>query len=266
MPRATGVAAGGVKKRAAPKKGGAAAAALARALAPAAPPAAPAAAGMLRFGAARKPRVEAASAAADCKPAAPVTPPGSAAPAAPPLLPLPKSTAAADAVVGHLGQEYTIKDAQYGRGLFVAGKPLPAGALIAAYGGELQNARALPAGTPHTHVLRLQGTDDAVNGLTVANGLVRGADGVWRPASAADARAGYASLANAARTEKEANAKMVFVRNFGAAAVAAADGSVQVRAAGRALADLLPPGAYLMAKRPLVAHEEVLWHYQVAYQ
>jgi hypothetical protein len=47
--------------------------------------------------------------------------------------------------------------------------------------------------------------------------------------------------------------------------VAAADGSVQVSAAGRALAALLPPGAYLMAKRPLVAHEEVLWHYQVAY-
>jgi hypothetical protein len=178
----------------------------------------------------------------------------------------------ADAVVGHLDTEYVIRDAgAYGRGLFVASQPLRKGALIARYDGVLHTALTLPPGAPRTHMIRLQDSHFVLDGRPLADGLLRGRNGAWRPAAADDACKGYASLANSsAYTDKEANARMVFLRDYGVPAAAAlaadgADGAPAVpRPLNRALASLLPRGAFLVAKHDLAPGEEVLWQYQVS--
>jgi hypothetical protein len=292
---------GGVSKRrsAAPKApAGAAAKAKASgraAVSRSAHAAAGTAAGMLSAFASRKPRANGSPAAAAAPPGgklalrAPPTPPtppallpplplAADAPLPPfPPLPLPKSVGEADAVVGHLGAEYVIRDAgEWGRGLFVAA-PLRKGALIARYDGVLHTTRTLPPGAPRTHMLRLKDSDFVLDGRPLADGLLRGRDGAWRPANDGDARMGYASLANSSMdTAKSPNARMVFRLDYGVAATAPVGGDGAARPSGalapaarrpnHALASLLPQGAFLVANKDLAPGAEVLWHYQVSHK
>jgi hypothetical protein len=208
----------------------------------------------------RKPRDS--TPASDSPAKLPTTPP-SAAPAAPPPpppLPLPKSADAADAVCGHLGVEYEVRDAgAHGRGLFVT-KALAAGSVIARYEGVAHDSRTVPEGAARTHMLRLRDCDQIMDGLPLARGLRRRPDGSYWPEREAEAGSGYASLANSAPTEREANAKLVFIKSY------ALPGAPPPLRRNRDVAALLPPGAFLVAKRMLKPGEEVLWRYQVAFQ
>ena len=98
-------------------------------------------------------------------------------------------------------------------------------------------------------MLRLRdGTDIVVDGLELAEGLHKcKRTGTWRPLEPELFRWSYAALANAAKSEKEANARMVFLPNDNGSAAAA---------------KLLPPVPFLIASKPLRAGEEVRWFYK----
>jgi hypothetical protein len=183
-----------------------------------------------------------------------------AAPAPPPPLRLPRSADEADEVCGHLGVEDEVRDAgEHGRGLFVI-KALGAGSIIARYDGVAHDSRTVPEGAPRTHMLRLRNCDQIMDGLPLASGLQKRPDGTYWPVRPAEESCGYASLANSAPTEREANAKLVFLKSY------ALPGAPRPARRNRDLAELLPPGAFLVAKRLLKPGEEVLWRYQVAFQ
>ena len=222
--------------------------------------ASPRAPSMLAF-VARKPRGSASGSDSPAKAAKPsaLQPAPPAAPLPPPPLPLPRSADAADEVCGHLGAEYEVRDAgEHGRGLFVI-KALPAGSIIARYDGVAHDSRTVPEGAARTHMLRLRNCDQIMDGLPLASGLQRRPDGTYWPARPAEAVCGYASLANSVPTEREANAKLVFLKSY------ALPGAPKPVRRNRDLAELLPPGAFLVAKRLLKPGEEVLWRYQVAF-
>jgi hypothetical protein len=112
--------------------------------------------------------------------------------------------------------QYCVLDAKHGRGLF-AKQGFAAGAFIARYSGEPLNTRTLPPAEqrPRTHMLRVPGTHDIIDGRPLADRLVRCRGGrgkaAWQPADSADLCQGYASLANAAPTDLGANVRMVFL-------------------------------------------------------
>ena len=210
----------------------------------------------------------------------PSTPPPLAALASPfaaarPYFPAPAAAPAdcstADTLVGRLNEQYLVMDAKFGRGLYLK-QGVKAGALIARYSGERLTTRTLPdaAERPRTHMLRVPGSHDIRAGRPLADRLVRaklgrGKKAEWMPPEAADLRHGYASLANAAGTESKANVRMLFVPDDLAvegvrpAGYDAASAPVRLH---RDLVDLLPRGAYLVAKTDLPPNTEILWHYQ----
>ena len=180
----------------------------------------------------------------------------------------PADRSSAELCVWRLGELYCIRDAQgRGRGLFLCARGAQKGSFLARYGGVDRDTRTLPPASelPRTHMLRVPGSQQILDGRPVAEALVRARDGTgtWVPTDAAGAGEGYGSLANSASRLK-ANAKMVFV----------VDDLVEgVRPQGynalsapaklhRDLANLLPRAAYLVALRPLQPLEEIVWHYQ----
>ena len=214
---------------------------------------------MLAF-VARKPRGSASGPESPAAPPKALQPAPPAAPPPPPPRPRPRSADDAAGVCGHLGVEYEVRDAgAHGRGLFVI-KELPAGSVIARYDGVAHDSRTVPEGAARTHMLRLRNCDQIMEGLPLASGLQRREDGTYWPARAAEATCVYASLANSVPTEREANAKLVFLKSY------ALPGAPPPARRNRDLAELLPPGAFLVAKRLLKPGEEVLWRYQVAFQ
>jgi hypothetical protein len=184
--------------------------------------------------------------------------------------------------VGHFGSDYFISDAQHGRGLFAA-RHFRAGALVARFTGDVYCASSLPDGLACTHMLRLPGSDDVVDGRRLADALVRepaqGGGGrgggrgggaarprCWRPRRKADLSAGYACMANASATHRAASTAVLFVIDDMATGVrpegydaAAAPAPLCAEAAR-----VLPKAAYLVARRDLRPGEEVTWFYQVA--
>lgn len=182
----------------------------------------------------------------------------------------PPDCSTADTLVGRLGEQYMVLDAKFGRGLFLK-QGVKAGALIARYSGERLTTRTLPPAEerPRTHMLRVPGSHDIIDGRPLADRLARSRPGrgkaVWTPGQAADLYHGYASLANAAGTEGKANVRMLFVPDDLAvegvrpAGYDAAAAPVRLH---RDLVDLLPRGAYLVAKTDLPPNTEILWHYQ----
>ena len=195
------------------------------------------------------------------------------APAPPPPL---KTSAQALAGCPALGGGVLVRDGPLGRGLFVGAEELPAHTVLARYGGARGTARTLPPGHVGTHTLRLAGSEATVDGRPLADALVRSPGrSTWLPppCAAPDLKA-YGALANAAATEKGANAKLVVLPDT----TSVGGGDVK-----RALADVLPKEvrrrgrvgvccvthaatqAFLVAKRALAPGEEVLWRYQVRY-
>lgn len=182
----------------------------------------------------------------------------------------PQDCSSADLVVGRLNMQYCVLDAKHGRGLF-AKQGFAAGAFIARYSGEPLNTRTLPPAEqrPRTHMLRVPGTHDIIDGRPLADRLVRCRGGrgkaAWQPADSADLCQGYASLANAAPTDLGANVRMVFLPDDTAlpgVRPAGYDAASAPERLKRDLVDLLPRGAYLVAKRDLPPNTEIMWHYQ----
>jgi len=185
------------------------------------------------------------------------------APAAPPT-----DRSSAELCVGRLGGLYCVRDAQgRGRGLFLSSQGAQKGSFLARYGGVDRDTRTLPPASevPRTHMLRVPGSQQILDGRPVAEALVRARDGTgtWVPTDAAGMREGYGSLANSASRLK-ANAKMVFVVDDLVEGVRPQGYSALTAPAKlhRDLANLLPRAAYLVALRPLQPLEEIVWHYQ----
>lgn len=144
--------------------------------------------------------------------------------------------------------DYVVQNSEHGRGVFVT-RDMPAGAVLLRYDGERKSVASLPQNAPRTHMLRLRGTDDVIDGLDLADNLFKCArTGLWKPLEPERFCWSYGALANAATTEGEANARLVFLTNDTTKASAAA-------------AKLFAPIPFLVAKRKVVAGEEVLWHY-----
>jgi len=147
-----------------------------------------------------------------------------------------------------------------GRGLFLSARGVRSGAFLCRYSGAVRDVASLPAAetAPRTHMLRLRGSSRIVDGLPLASRLVRRSGGEWAPASAEsdDWCCGYAALANAARSEAGANARMIFLPDDTAWRAALPEGE-RGRSLPRALAQLLPTAAFLVAKRDLQPLEEI---------
>jgi hypothetical protein len=176
--------------------------------------------------------------------------------------------------VGHFGSDYFISDATHGRGLFAA-RHFRTGALVARFTGDTHCASSLPDGLPCTHMLRLPGSDDVVDGRRLADALVReplessgprGGPRSWRPRRKADLTEGYACMANAAPTHRAANTAVLFVIDDMADGVRPAgyDAAAAPAPLCAEAARVLPKAAYLVARRDLRPGEEVTWFYQVA--
>lgn len=122
----------------------------------------------------------------------------------------------------------------------------------------------LPSELPRTHMLRVKGSDDILDGLPLAQRLVRARGGEWVPADEADACEGYGSLANSAPKAK-ANARIVFLPDDSAwrrEYAAKHEGVATPASLPRCLAGMLPKAAYLVATRTLQPLEQVCWSYK----
>jgi hypothetical protein len=162
-----------------------------------------------------------------------------------------------------LGALYCIRETERGRALVLKERGAAKGAILARYSGEQLNVRTLSKELIRTHMLRIIGTDVILDGLPLAQRLVRQRGGEWLPADPADVSLGYASLANSAPA-LQANARMIFLpddtiqgcRPDGYDAAAAPSRLPRCRA------EVLPRAAYLVATRALQPLEEILWPYK----
>lgn len=99
-----------------------------------------------------------------------------------------------------------------------------------------------------SHMLRVPGSSLIIDAKPLADCLVYDKErDLCLPGHPDLYKYSYAGLANAADTENEANARMVFCVNDYLEA--------------KEQRDLSPPVAFLVAKRALEPGEEVLWHY-----
>lgn len=178
----------------------------------------------------------------------------------------PPDCSSADLVCGRLNEQYFVKDSKHGRGLFLL-RGAKQGAYIARYSGVRRTTSTLPPAEqlPRTHMLRVRGSDDVLDGRPLADGLVKlKGSKQWTPSNPEDADQGYASLANSVASEAKANARIVFLPDDTAPGVRKPDydAAAAPQRLNRALAELLPRGAYLVAKRDIAPFEEVVWRYQ----
>jgi len=177
----------------------------------------------------------------------------------------PADCTSAELVCGHLGEQYCVKASRHGRGLFLT-QGVKAGGFIARYSGVTRTIRTLPdvALLPRTHMMRVRGSHDIIDGRPLSDRLSKRSSGIWLPVDPAELRQGYAALANASATEADANAKMVFLPDDSLAGVRpdGYDAAVAPLKLKRDLVNLLPRSAFLVAKRDIAAFEEVKWHYQ----
>lgn len=147
-----------------------------------------------------------------------------------------------------------------GRGLFVTAA-MPAGAVITEYAGS--DAAIVPhkRRDPVSHMLRVPGEARVIDGWAAAQVLTFEPESAqWRPPPAW--QCGLGALANAAARRADANAVLVWAPDDRAAAAAAAGAAAPVmQRIPRDVWAVLPRAAFLVARRSLVAGEEVLWWY-----
>ncbi len=157
---------------------------------------------------------------------------------------------------GVIGRDFHVRNAgECGRGLFVA-RAFPAGAFITPYGGKLYTVTTLPPGAPKSHMLRVPGTHQVIDGRALADDLGYLAPfRYWLPKTPAHRLSGYASLSNAVDTPAQANAQMEYLDDDTAEAPGGGALSREARA-------LRPKIAFLVAKRDLLPGEEVRHFYK----
>lgn len=162
-----------------------------------------------------------------------------------------------------LGDDYYIADGAHGRGLF-ANKRFERGDVICAYDGrmlDVVDARKLKV---KTHVMRLAGTQFAVDGWPLARALrFDPADGKWWPEDPEEYELGWAFMANSSAGTGDANARTLSLIDDRAVRRADYDPELQTPLP-KAMRDILPRRAYLVAEKTIRKGEEILWYYNPA--
>lgn len=169
-----------------------------------------------------------------------------------------------EAVSGELGRTYYLAKAEYGSGLFAA-KNLEIGQVICPYDGALLSTSQANDGRAQTHMIRLKDTDLVVDGLPMSRRLKynRVQKRYW-PEFIEDWDQGWACMANSS-AGAVSNSKMIQVRDDRDHRQDSYDPLLQTALPPR-ITNQMNPRAYLVASKPIAAHEEILWYYNPTFQ
>lgn len=164
----------------------------------------------------------------------------------------------ADQVCGTLGRDYYIKKSKYGKGVF-ARHEFETGEILMPYDGDLLKDEEI--GTrKRTHLLRVKESDYVIDGLPLSKDLRLDMQSqeYW-PQTVDNFFVGFGALCNSAN-QLHSNAVMKWLYNDRGRRPESYNPQDQTFFKNQSL---FPKQPYLVAKRPIDAHEEILWTYQV---
>ena len=166
----------------------------------------------------------------------------------------------ADSLSGQLGRDYYIAKSKYGKGLF-ARHDIEAGEIICAYDGDLiQDTRSQIGGRKRTHLLRIKDSEYILDGYPMSTRLKYDKnDKKYWPEDIDEFYSGWGAIANSAMTDKDSNAKMIWLYNDRGRRPAGYNIQAQTALKDR---NIIPKQPYLVAKEKILKDEEILWKYK----